>query len=729
MNRLTRFFFINSILGLFCLTWAIVSAYLQNPAGFQLWGATNIQRLPIAALALLTVLCGGATIIFWVKPAWNTKALQALADLPERPGIRELILASSVEAILVGSILLLYLLILGEERAGTLLASSIPVIILMFALPIQVIGLEAFKGERRRWITILFILLACAIAGIWFQTFLLGHLERPILIGLRERIVAQAVSALVMLVFLVEVTKLPKQERFFWILIAGLVAGLFLLQWVTFPSKLWRIKPVMALYVPAFVFGLPLIAKASMEIWDRLVAKTNDKAIRVAKIASIIVLLMLAFFYYQAAIKHMKTVNKKINSSDQAFYIEFIKDVSRSNFTSTGDHNRMPLYPYLQALFYRSGMTDKELFAQGKQLNIVLSLALLVLLFLLFLKRMRFFHAVLLILILAFSLYIFKAPYLQVEILFFTLAAISFILMLEMLFHPTWLLAILTGGSVGLTYLTKGTVLPSLYLFLIVYGIRVVVLLWQGLKAKEPTTLRKTTVQLGYLVILVAVFTIIVYPYIREMKLRFGQYFYNVNTTFYIWLDSYDQALEEEAKNHYAESWPVHLSEDQIPSLRRYLNEHTPQQILGRFLIGFRQELQNLYRQFNVINYPLSYLLIFLLAILCDVRNCLRTARNYPYLVLFTMLYFAGYMVAFSWYYPIAGGRRFIYGLYIPFLYVVVLSINELARRQTLFLGQKWNQVNLAKLFVASNIIIALTLVYNIWLVTTEVLFFGRYGS
>jgi hypothetical protein len=282
---------------------------------------------------------------------------------------------------------------------------------------------------------------------------------------------------------------------------------------------------------------------------------------------------------------------------------------------------------------------------------------------------------------------------------------------------------------VGLSYLTKGTILPSLILFATLYGAKLVIFTAREIKRRDSTHLREATKQLGYLIILLAVFTITISPYIREMKRRFGQYFYNVNTTFYIWFDSYDQAMAEEEKHHFTEQWPIYENEDQIPSMRKYLSEHTPQQIIERFRIGAVMQLKNIYIQYSVANYPLSYLLIFLGAILINVKNSIRTARDYPYLVLFTVLYFLGYLVAFSWYAPIAGGRRFIFGLYIPFLMGIFISINELSRKQSITYGNRGNQVNLERFFTTANIFIALTLIYNIWLVLTELMFYSRFGS
>ena len=96
---------------------------------------------------------------------------------------------------------------------------------------------------------------------------------------------------------------------------------------------------------------------------------------------------------------------------------------------------------------------------------------------------------------------------------------------------------------------------------------------------------------------------------------------------------------------------------------------------------------------------------------------------------MFTIIYFAGYLIAFSWYCPIACGRRFTFALYIPFLIAVFMAIKELAKSQSRDSGRLENQIDLNKFFASSNVIVGITLIYNIWLVTSEVIFFDFYGS
>jgi hypothetical protein len=145
---------------------------------------------------------------------------------------------------------------------------------------------------------------------------------------------------------------------------------------------------------------------------------------------------------------------------------------------------------------------------------------------------------------------------------------------------------------------------------------------------------------------------------------------------------------------------------------------------------GFEGQFRNIFdKPFSVTNYWTSYLLILLMGILINLDNFRKFAKKNAIPLMFTILYFTGYLIAFAWYCPIACGRRFPFALYIPFLIAAFLAINELAKNQNRESGKVENQINLTRFFTASNVIVAITLIFNIWLVTNNVLFFDFFGS
>jgi hypothetical protein len=55
--------------------------------------------------------------------------------------------------------------------------------------------------------------------------------------------------------------------------------------------------------------------------------------------------------------------------------------------------------------------------------------------------------------------------------------------------------------------------------------------------------------------------------------------------------------------------------------------------------------------------------------------------------------------------------------------------MRELVKNQIRDSGKVENKIDLAKYFSASHVIVAISLVFNIWLVTNNVLFIDAYGS
>jgi hypothetical protein len=118
----------------------------------------------------------------------------------------------------------------------------------------------------------------------------------------------------------------------------------------------------------------------------------------------------------------------------------------------------------------------------------------------------------------------------QPELLYYFLSFSAFVLMLRLLVVPSWKLGLAAGALLGLAHLTKASVLPALLLFAVIVFAKTVYELLQRRRGDAASNaLALASALLAFLVV--------VFPYIRESKQVYGQYFYNVNSTFYIWYD------------------------------------------------------------------------------------------------------------------------------------------------------------------------------------------------
>ena len=181
-----------------------------------------------------------------------------------------------------------------------------------------------------------------------------------------------------------------------------------------------------------------------------------------------VMLVPLAFLYLEGASRHGQVVNTNLNSTDQSAYMNYAGKMARSSYANVGDRNRMPVYPSLLSRLYRDGEPYEVFFERGKRFNTVLSLLLLAtvatVLFLWF-PPLAAFN---LILVTAFTVYLFKAAYVQCELLYYTLNVCTYLLMCVLLARPGWVGGLLAGAAAAATHLTKAAVIPGVLLFLCV---------------------------------------------------------------------------------------------------------------------------------------------------------------------------------------------------------------------------------------------------------------------
>jgi hypothetical protein len=225
---------------------------------------------------------------------------------------------------------------------------------------------------------------------------------------------------------------------------------------------------------------------------------------------------ILGYFYYNATVLHAKTINTSLSHSDQASYVEFAQKVCDSGFSYTGKRNRMPLYPYLQALFYDPTLNTGDFFEQGKHVNIILSFFLVGSLFFVFRHFLSLHRTVLLTLIITAEIFIYRAPYFTSESLYYFLSFLGFLGMGIMLIRPSLFRGIITGVFLALAYLTKASLLPAIIAFVFVFILKTLSLSYDKAKIKKDS-LSKQEVAYNFfsLGLTLAVFLLIMFPYLN----------------------------------------------------------------------------------------------------------------------------------------------------------------------------------------------------------------------
>lgn len=399
--------------------------------------------------------------------------------------------------------------------------------------------------------------------------------------------------------------------------------------------------------------------------------RTIPKGLRVVLWA--IALIVLGGLYIDGARRHSKLVNTSGENTDQGSYLEYMINMRQSGYSYVGGRNQMPLYPFIQSLGYDSRATLDQTFARGKALNIALSVVLLGGLFLVWRRRFPLLQASALLLVTAFTVFIFRAGYVQVELLYYVLAFGSFLFMCRMLEAPSWPLALMAGVWLGLTHLAKASVLPGLALFLLVGLVRAG---WaarqsvQGSTTSEVSGWRVLGRELARLGTVVLLFLVTTAPYLLTSKRVFGHAFYNVNSTFYMWYDTWEDARRGTIAHGDRLGWPT-MPAAQLPTPAKYLREHTVKQIAVRFWDGLRFLFGSAVYTYGYWKYVLFYGAVGILVLALNWRWSLVVLREHLLVVTFGLAYLAGYTLLYAWYVPIARGNRLVLSLFLPFMFAV----------------------------------------------------------
>ncbi|OVE77414.1 hypothetical protein BVX98_02605 [bacterium F11] len=414
----------------------------------------------------------------------------------------------------------------------------------------------------------------------------------------------------------------------------------------------------------------------------------------------LITLGVVVFLYIWGAQRHSRTLNTDPQQWDQASYLHKAIEMRQTGYQALGNRNQMPLYSVLMSVFYSSKTNPEGFFQTGKTINIVLSLFLLGFVFLLLRRHFPLFDSINLILISAFTVFIFKAPYFQCELLFYFLNFLAFILMIQTLRFPSFSNAMLTGVVGGFAHLTKGSILPG---FLIFVGF----LLASGALTikhkihKNRTALKNPKTFSPVLVGLLSLFAflIILFPYLHTSKKIFGQYFYNANSTHAMWHDNWGQA--KPYMSLYTNPKIKEIPQENLPGPINYLKTHSVGQICHRLGFGALEMILVAMLSTGYFEYMIGYLLFFIILALIYRKKLISEFKKQKSLFAFLTSYFLGYFLLFSFYVPVAPGPRFSLSLFLPYMFTLTAGILILAQgKKFSFRGKSYNLIRCFNIFV-----------------------------
>ena len=427
----------------------------------------------------------------------------------------------------------------------------------------------------------------------------------------------------------------------------------------------------------------------------------------------------LAWFYVAGASQHAREVNTSIGRGDQLGYVwdaqvvygnwhhwtppmrrgdgreypspaEGISagEAGRPFPMLIGQRMRMPVYAAFLALAYRPTMTELQFFEVAKIWNIWLSLVLLGLVAIACFSYLPPLAATNMVLVVAFGYAIFRAGYAQPDFLFYVLFFATFLACWNLLRGKAGLHSlvwgVLAGALGGLAYLTKAVVPPFIALFLAVYGTNEIVLLARSRRAGTAERLaarRRFAWRLISGLAVGACFLAVVSPYILTSKRVFGQYFFNANTTYYMWYDDGGEAR--------GIIWPhtdpagrIAISPGRLMNAGKYWRTHTLGQIGGRVVDGLIDTAVRSYRTFWYLKFVVLYVGFALLLAVAGWRHTVAAMRHHAALVTFLSLYAAVYLVGTGFFVATSGtgGTRFILAHVAPLLFVAshVISSSRL---------------------------------------------------
>ncbi len=370
------------------------------------------------------------------------------------------------------------------------------------------------------------------------------------------------------------------------------------------------------------------------------------------------------------ALVHEARVNTDPVRHDQDSYLAYAVRQKESGFTAIGTRRQMPIYPTLQAVFLDPTASAGAQFTRAKRVNIALSLALSLLLAWGLARLLPRAEARNLATVTIFFVIAFRAPYVQAEVLVYAILFAQFLVMCRTWRAPTLPLAIATGALTAVGFLTKGTALLGLYLFVAAIVAREVV---RVARRGPVRTALKNTALAG---VAFATFFAGVYPYAKTSKAIYGAYLYDMSTRYVMWCDSWEQYCELNRRFGTHDIWKDHPPPE-IPTMRSFLQTHSVGDIVLRTVGGVGEVVGNCLLSHG---YALFFLLLlgFATALVvknADLRKRVLRLRDDAWVGWFVAPYLFAHLLVLGFYGPLGAGERFSLAMFLPTTYAAMRAI------------------------------------------------------
>lgn len=326
-----------------------------------------------------------------------------------------------------------------------------------------------------------------------------------------------------------------------------------------------------------------------------MIAVTSNNVVAVTKFLQnnflhflLLTFLLVPFIFFSVYRANYENISlHSYHSTDQEAYIDEAQHLVESGYRLFWqiERNRMPIFISLISVVY--DQNDEIFFENAKLFSILLSTICLIILYRVFQKYLPLYAVYSLLAVITYTVFVYRSPYVQSELLYYTLFFLSFLGMVEMLHRPSKKTAFFTGVVTALAYLTKASIPLLFVIFLFWY---VVKLLTNYLKHHQIP--RREIV---CLIVLIVTTLAITFPYLLHSKTRFGSFFYNYSKTFYMWIDKSEEFENLVIDQDLFDNYPQ-IPEENSPSLQKYLRKHSAAQMIERVREGATRTLDYIFK-------------------------------------------------------------------------------------------------------------------------------------